>query len=65
VTHPYIVSITTHKFAVMRFLEVNPYIECKLPDKAEVGDIFTITVELNSTWCVEKLQKIVRNNSLI
>lgn len=32
VTHPYIVSITTHKFAVMRFLEVNPYIECKLPD---------------------------------
>lgn len=38
----------------MRFIRVEPYVECKLNSLATKNNQITVNAILNSTWCKEK-----------
>ncbi|CAD8083356.1 unnamed protein product [Paramecium primaurelia] len=60
----FLVAISFRTLMFMRFIRVEPYVECKLTNLATKNSQITVNAVLNSTWCKEKFQQqIVYNQS--
>ncbi|CAK57567.1 unnamed protein product (macronuclear) [Paramecium tetraurelia] len=60
----FLVAISFRSLIFVRFIRVEPYVECKLTNLSTKNSQITVNAVLNSTWCKEKFQQqLVYNQS--
>jgi hypothetical protein len=48
------IAVTSKNLVFLRYLKVDPYVECTLSRLALEGSEINLKATLNSTWCDEK-----------
>ncbi|CAD8112843.1 unnamed protein product [Paramecium sonneborni] len=60
----FLVATSFRSLMFIRFIRVEPYVECKLTKLATKDSQITVNAVLNSTWCKEKFQlELIKNQS--
>ncbi|CAD8115982.1 unnamed protein product [Paramecium sonneborni] len=60
----FLVAISFRSLIFIRFIRIEPFVECKLTNLATKQSQITVNAILNSTWCKEKFQyQLAQNQS--
>lgn len=48
------IAVTSRNLVFIRYLKVDPYVECTMSRMAKEDSLISVNATLNSTWCEEK-----------